>query len=171
MPTGYWQARKHLAYYGAVREELEALSPGGSLLDVGGWDTEVVQWGTFARRYTCDLGRDPGFPGVVAHVGDFLEWPLPERMSVTTCCQVLEHMDLDTARRFAAKLLAGTDVLIITVPHQWPPREPSHILDPIDLPKLASIVRYHPLRHRIIADGKRERLVAIYDTRRLGRRA
>lgn len=164
MPRGYWEARKHLAYYGAVRSLIESLSPRASILDVGGWDTPVVLWGEFERRYTCDLGRDPCFPDVVSHVGDFLEWTPPERMSLTVCCQVIEHFPLEKAKAFAQKLLASAEVVIITVPYNWPKGEPSHYLDPIDEAKLAEIVGRAPDTYWLVRDGKRDRLVALYRT-------
>lgn len=163
MPAGYWARRKGLAYYEAIAAELERLSPGDSLLDVGGWDTPVVLWGTYDRRFTCDLGRDPCFPGVTSHVGDFLEWTAPEPMQVTVCAQVLEHFPLETAQRFAQKLLAGTKYLIVSVPWKWPKGgEPSHQLDPIDDVKLRQIMGRLPERRTLVSGSGRSWLVATY---------
>lgn len=168
MPERYWDGRKHMRYYAEVRAMLEALSPAGSLLDVGGWDTPVATWGTFARRYTCDLARDPKFNGVRSHVGDFLTWTPPERMSVATCLQVLEHLPDGTVNRFARRLLAAADVVIITVPYLWPGTEPSHFQDPISHEKLARIMGREPDRSQVIMDGKRGRIVALYRTEQGG---
>lgn len=162
MPAGYWDARKHLRYYAAVRAELETLSPGASIADVGGWDTPVVLWGDFARRYTVDLGRDPKFPGVISHVGDFMDWTPPERLSVVTCLQVLEHLPDGAVERFAAKLLAIADVAIVSVPYLWPPREPSHLQDPISREKFARIMGRAADRLSVVMDGRRGRIVATF---------
>lgn len=164
MPPGYWAGRKHMAYYGAVRQMLEEIGPRGSLLDVGGWDTPVVLWGTFKRRYTCDLGMNPNLPGVRSHVGDFMDWTPPERMSVVTCLQVIEHLPDDVVERFGAKLRASADVTIVSVPYCWPAgRESSHIQDPINHDKLARFMGGRPDRAALIRDGKSRRLIGVWN--------
>lgn len=166
MPADYWANRGGLNYYATVRELLEKLSPGGSILDVGGWDTPVVTWGTFRRRYTCDLGHNPRFPGVVSHVGDFLSWRPPELMDVVTCLQVLEHIPDGPAQRFGRKLLETGKTIIVSVPYLWPPgAEPDHVQDPVDLEKLERIMGERSKFSSVIPDGPkctRPRLVAIW---------
>lgn len=162
MPADYWAQRQHLKYYAAVRALLELLSPGESLLDVGGWDTPVATWGVFKRRYTCDAARDPGFAGVVSHVGDFLDWEPPERMSVVTCLQVLEHLPDRTVQRFGAKLRKAGAVVIVSVPFCWPKGEPSHLQDPIDARKLAGFMGGPPRRSEIVQDGRRSRIIGVW---------
>lgn len=164
MPENYWPGRKHMAYYAAVRELLEGFGARGSILDVGGWDTPVVLWGTFKRRYTCDLGRDPQFPGVKSHVGDFMLWTPPERMSVVTCLQVLEHLPDGEVERFAAKLRSSADVTVVSVPYCWPAgRESSHVQDPINHDKLARIMGGRPDNAKLIRDGKSRRLIGVWN--------
>lgn len=163
MPPDYWAGRAGMKYYQAVRALLETLSPGESLLDVGGWDTPVATWGTFARRYTCDAGLDPKLPGVISHVGDFLNWEPPERMSVVTCLQVLEHLPDRTVQRFGAKLRQAGAVVIVSVPFCWPKGgEPSHLQDPIDARKLAGFMGGPPRKAEIIQDGRRQRIVGVW---------
>ena len=150
-PLSYWQGREHFAYYQVVREYLEALSPGASILDVGSWDTPVATWGRFERRYTCDLAIDPKLPGVTSFVGDFLEWELPERMSVATCLQTVEHLRDQVVEKFGRKLRASADALIVSVPFGWPKgQEACHQQDPIDLEKLAGFIwrSAQPAPHR-----------------------
>lgn len=166
MPANYWADRRELKYYETVRQLLEKLGPSGSLLDVGGWDTPVVKWGDFRRRYTCDLGHDPKFAGVVSHVGDFLTWRPPELMDAVTCLQVLEHLPDGPAQRFGRKLLETGRTVIVSVPYLWPPgAEPDHVQDPVDLAKLERIMGTRSSFSSVIEDGPqgtRPRLVAIW---------
>lgn len=161
----YWQGRSHLAYYRLVHDLVEQASPGRAILDVGCWDTPVATWGDFERRYTCDLAVDPHLPGVSSHVGDFLTWDVPERMSVATCLQTVEHLRDENVRAFGAKLLDSADTVIVSVPHRWPAgREWSHQQDPIDLDKLIAIMGGRaPALHQVVRDGKSERLVALWN--------
>lgn len=166
MPADYWRARSHLNYYAEVRQWIEELSAkgSGSILDVGGYDTPVVTWGKFRRRYTIDAVLDPKFPGVRSDVGDFMTWPAPERMDVVVCLQVIEHVQ--EAAAFGAKLLRTGRNVIVSVPYCWPAgKEPSHVHDPIDVHKLASFMSgRRPDRARIVADGKLRRLVGLWTT-------
>lgn len=162
MPADYWRARSHMEYYAEVRRRIESLSPGGSILDVGGYDTPVVTWGKFRRRYTVDAVLDPKFPGVVSTVGDFMDWPAPERIDVVVCLQVIEH--IADAKAFGAKLLRTGKNVILSAPYCWPANvEPSHVHDPIDIHKLASFMSgRRPDSARIVADGKRRRIVGLW---------
>lgn len=166
MPADYWDGRRELKYYETVRHLLERLGPSGSILDVGGWDTPVVTWGDFRRRYTCDLGHNPRFPGVVSHVGDFLTWRPPELMDAVTCLQVLEHLPDGIAQRFGRRLLVTGRTVIVSVPYLWPrDAEPDHVQDPIDLAKLERIMGRSSSFSSVIEDGPqgtRPRLVAIW---------
>lgn len=166
MPADYWRARSHMEYYAEVRRWIEELSAKGlgSILDVGGYDTPVVTWGKFRRRYTIDAVRDPKFPGVRSDVGDFMQWTAPERMDVVVCCQVIEH--IVEAEAFGARLLRTGKNVIVSVPYCWPAgREPSHVHDPIDVHKLARFMSgRRPDRARIVADGKSRRLVGLWKT-------
>jgi hypothetical protein len=160
----YWAPRAHLNYYRVAREYVEQLSPGASLMDVGSWNTPVVTWGRFERRYACDLAHVPEYPGVVSHVGDFLTWELPEHVSVATCLQTLEHLRDAVIMDFTAKLLASADALVVSVPYRWPAgQEPSHQQDPIDLAKLTRLMHGRkPAEHNVVKDGKLRRLVAVW---------
>lgn len=166
MPADYWAKRSHFAYYAEIRSIIESLSPGDSILDVGGYDTPVVTWGKFKRRYTVDAVLDPKFPGVRSFVEDFLTWPAPEKTTVAVCAQVLEHLDNGTVDRFARKLLGTARNVIVSVPYCWPAgAEPSHVQDPIDVHKLTKIMGgRRPDRARIVADGKRRRIVGLWKT-------
>lgn len=162
MPADYWRARSHMEYYAEVRRMIESLSPAGSILDVGGYDTPVVTFGKFRRRYTIDAVLDPKFPGVISTVGDFMDYAAPERIDVVVCLQVIEH--IVEAEAFGAKLLRTGKNVIVSVPYCWPAGgEPSHVHDPIDVHKLARFMSgRRPDRARIVADGKRRRLVGLW---------
>jgi hypothetical protein len=161
----YWTRRSHMRYYVAAQGYVEALSPGAALLDVGSWNTPVATWGRFDRRYACDLAHVPDIKGVQTHVGDYATWDMPERMSVTTCLQTLEHLRDEVVMAFTAKLLSSSDAVVMSVPYRWPiGREWSHQQDPIDLPKLVQLMHdRRPTEYQIVADGKSERLVALWN--------
>lgn len=162
----YWASRAELAYYQTVRQLLEKMGPRGSILDVGSWDTPVATWGSFRRRYTCDLGHSPRLPGVVSHIGDFLTWRPPELMDVVTCLQVLEHLPDGVAQRFGRKLLETGESVIVSVPYLWAPGiEPDHVQDPVDLAKLERLMGQPAQFSSVIPDGprnRRPRLVAVW---------
>lgn len=162
--TNYWESRQHLGYYVLVRAWLRMLSPGASILDVGCFDTPTVLWGDFQRRYTVDAEHDPHFPGVQSHVGLWLPYELPERMSVITCLQVLEHLPDELVTKFAHKLLVNADHTIVSVPYEWPAGdELAHLQDPISLEKFTAMMGSTPLEQVIVHDGRRLRLVARWE--------
>jgi hypothetical protein len=152
--AGYWRRRKKHAYYQALRRHIEALSPAGSILDVGCADTPVVSWGEFERRYTCDLRLKPSLYGVSSYVGDFLEYEPPERpMDVVVCAQVLEHLSDATLYPFAAKLLATGRWVVASVPYQWPEgTEPDHRQDPIDEARFVEMMGREPVKLEVITE-------------------
>jgi hypothetical protein len=168
--TDYWKERETLGYYVLVRAWLNMLSiplhamDTSALLDVGCLDTPTATWGYFNHRYTVDLEHDPKLAGVVSHVGSFLEWTPPHRMTVVTCLQVLEHLPDTEIRRFADKLLACADHTIVSVPYEWPKGdEPAHLQDPISQEKFERMMGRPPLEQVIVHDGKRLRIVARWE--------
>jgi hypothetical protein len=165
MNRSYWKRREGLRYYRVVKELLEAVSPGESILDVGCADTPIATWGTFAKRHTVDLRTDPKLEGVESHVGDFLEWDPPGRFSVVTCLQCLEHLEHGEVRRFSGKLQRIADVLVVSVPWKWPAgAAPSHRLDPIDFTRFFWMMRgsEHLRFFQVVKDRKLERAVACF---------
>jgi hypothetical protein len=156
----YWEERKNLGYYAHVQSIIGRFSPGESILDVGCWDTPVATWGSFKRRYTCDLAVNPRLPNVTSHVGDFTTWDLPERMSLTTCLQTIEHLRNGTVHKFTEKLRGSADRVIVSVPYMWRKgKEYSHVQDPIDLTKLTGLFNGEaPSEHVVINN----RLVAVW---------
>lgn len=167
--TTTWQDRQQMGYYVVVRAWLEALDKDFgeiSLLDVGCRDTPVATWGSYDHRYSIDLLDRPALPKVKAYTGDFLQFTLPDRMTVITCLQVLEHLGELTIQPFCKKLLASAEHVIVSVPYLWPAGdELRHQQDPVSLDKLIGWMDgRRPYEHVIVLDGKRLRLVARWIT-------
>lgn len=162
----YYGGRKHMSYYGVLREILESLGPRESILDIGAWDTPCATYGLFNRRMTIDMRSRPQLEGVTAIVGT---WPedagkcsLP--VSVVTCCQVLEHL-ADPSTFARAMFEAAVECVIISVPYRWPASACEyHLHDPIDEQKLAQLIGRSPSQSAIVRepDGW-HRLIAVYE--------
>lgn len=123
----YWRDRATLAYYRAVRQEIESMgADAGSFLDVGNGATPVITWGDFETRHALNLNRipDPGFDGVRWIVGNFLLDPagLLDRYDLVTCLQVMEHLEDHEIPGFVDRLLARSEggTLMVSVPWGWP---------------------------------------------------
>jgi hypothetical protein len=163
LTSSYWKARRELRYYGeVVRLAREHAPAGGSALDVGANDTEVLdRLGWFDRRVALDVDQIPPRPGVETVVADFEQFKPNERFDLVLCLQVLEH--LDRPRPFARKLLAAGRTTIISVPHEWPGWvTEEHVHDPVDESKLRAWTGYDPTETAIIEDLGMERLIAAY---------
>lgn len=161
--AGYWESRKHLAYYRVVQRLLDDLGPLASLLDVGCWDTPAATWGDADERFSVDMRPRPELPGVRAIVG---RWPDcasdVSLCDVVLCLQVLEH--LDDPRAFCRPLFAAARrAVIVSVPWGWPAlSEPSHRQDPVDGEKLERWTGRRPALVEIVRDGP-PRAVLLYD--------
>lgn len=161
----YARDRKGLNYYRVVRAYVESCSPGESILDVGCGGTDVVYYGEFDRRDAINKQPiDPNhYPGVNLLIGNWLDIQPPvDRYSAVTCCQVLEHLPDPILFRFAAKLKEAADNLIVSVPYMWPEGLCHyHVQDPVGMAAL-ELWLGKPTTHEIVYDGKRARLVALY---------
>lgn len=124
-------------YYKVVKQWVAGLSPGESILDVGGSDTPVASWGTFQWRVNVNKEEVVDrVDGVNYVIQDFMEYEHGSKYSVVTCLQVMEHLADDMVKPFAAKLLATGGTVIVSVPHEWPVGEcAEHLQDPIDYGK------------------------------------
>lgn len=142
----YWQRRMDFAYYKIVKQWLEELSPGDSIMDVGGHDTPVASWGEFQWRVNVNKGEVKNrVDGVNYVIQDFMEYEHPSKYSVVTCLQVMEHLKDDVVKPFAAKLLASGETVIISVPFEWPEGSCDvHYQDPVTEEKFKSWFNKEP---------------------------
>lgn len=159
---GYWQSRLNYAYYAeAIRSARERVPGGGSVLDVGSHETELLQrldW--FQRRVALDRRYVPPQPGIEMVRADFMGWDPEGSFDLVLCLQVLEHVADPSA--FARKLLSCGRTVIVSVPYRWPvDRSPGHLNDPVDELKLRAWAGRDPLESKVVANGG-ERLLAVY---------
>lgn len=160
----FYHGRRNLEYYRVTRLWLESLGPRESILDVGSWDSPLATWGDFRLRYTVDARQRPDLPGVTKIVA---EWPdaaamFPERVSVVTCLQVLEH--IREVRPFVDALFAvAGQYVVISVPDRWPAGMcRHHVHDPIDEAKLEWMTGRKP-QETVRTGESRARIVSFYD--------
>jgi Methyltransferase domain len=159
----YWETRRDLRYYREVVRLAQAhVSAGGSVLDVGANETEVLErleW--FERRVALDVDEIPRRAGVETVTADFIEFEPEERFDLILCLQVLEH--LERPEVFARKLLAAGQTTIISVPNEWPGWvTEEHVHDPVDDSKLRAWTGRDPTETSIVEDLEMERLIAVY---------
>ena len=160
--TGYWNERKHFHYYDEVARLARRHAPGGgSVLDVGAADTELLHrldW--FRRRVALDRRPARTHPGVERVVSDFRDYRPSEGFDLVLCLQVLEH--LEQPEVFTRKLLLTGRLVIISVPYLWPAAlHPTHVQDPVDEAKLVTWAGRAPVETRVVHNG-RARLIAVF---------
>lgn len=178
MTTEYWEKRKGHRYYQVVREWIDQLSPGESIIDVGSADTPIAAWGEFGQRYAVDPEMRPilqwqdrvtcirhSWP---APVGEFVDRRnrlvyLPAVASLVTCCQVLEHLTTEQLPEFCESLRERSESLLVTVPYRWRPGlVKSHRQDPVDEAKLESWLGKPDHSEIVTESNKCRRLLAVY---------
>lgn len=162
--AAYWQRRRHMQYYREVVRLARAHAPQArTVLDVGARDTPVVvelDW--IPSRTALDYEVAPDIPGVTGIKGDFLEYRPPHTFDLVICLQVLEH--LEQPQRFAQKLLATGNLVIISVPYQWPEGFTSeHLQDPIDEQKLLGWTLQPPIDKAIVTDDRLARFIGVFE--------
>jgi 2-polyprenyl-3-methyl-5-hydroxy-6-metoxy-1,4-benzoquinol methylase len=160
--SNYWGRRRHRQYYREVERLARAYAPaGGSVLDVGAADTELLhRLDCFARRVALDRRPPRPHPNIERVAADFMDYRPPKRFDVVLCLQVLEHLTAPEA--FARKLLATGTRIIISVPYRWPAgRTPGHVQDPVDETMLARWAGQPPVETHIVRNGV-ERLIAVF---------
>jgi hypothetical protein len=159
----YWDKRRDFNYYREVIRLAKAYVPsGGQVVDVGAHETEVLrQLDWFQRRVALDVRYIPPHAGIETIVTDFLDYQPESGFDLALCLQVLEHVGEPAT--FARKLLETGRTVIISVPYRWPREEhKGHLHDPIDEAKLELWTQRKPVTTTIIADRKKERLIAVY---------
>jgi hypothetical protein len=165
--TGYWERRRQFGYYAEAVRLARAHAPdGGSVLDVGSNETDVVgalEW--FDRRVVLDRMLLEPRRGVETIMIDFMNYEPHDSFDVVLCLQVLEHI-ADPAP-FARKLLATGRTVIVSVPYVWPAGVvANHLHDPIDEQTLRAWTGREPDETSVVVDNGKERLLAVYSLRR-----
>ena len=168
----YWEKRSHLGYYQAVKKILEDLSSKNknlTLCDVGGADTPVVTWGSFAERYMVSVDpieKKKMFPGVKYVINRYTEADVPDT-DVTTCLQVLEHQPDHEIQEFVDTLMRKTRrTMVISVPYKWPKKDVGpfdgsyrpHYQDPVDEEKMLKWFGMEPTQTTLVSGGVRQKL-------------
>ncbi len=158
----YWSERKQFNYYAEVVRLSRLYVPnGGSVIDVGaGYAHLLRRFDWFTHRVALDPNTIRRQRGIERLCIDFFEYRPETPFDLVLCLQVLEHLDDPT--RFAQKLFATGQTVIISVPYRWPAGfyQP-HVQDPVDEEKLASWTGRTPTATLKVRDG-RERLIAVY---------
>lgn len=159
MSSGYWDRRKNLSYYRRVVDLARRYAPEAkSVLDVGGHGCEYATWlDWIPEKVAIDL--DPyEVPGVQMVCGDFMRHEFGQHFDLVLCLQVLEH--LVDPKAFGERLLATGKIVIVSVPYRWPPKDPTHLQDPVDEDKLMSWMGYWV--DSVLATDAAQRFVAVY---------
>lgn len=160
----YYKSRTHCKYYDLVHKWIDLYGDQESILDIGSADTPVATWGSFRNRYTIDPKVWNGQENVQMIQS---EWPqasiyLPNKISVVTCLQVIEHI-CDVQNFVDAIFDVATYRVIISVPYRWRFGAcKSHIHDPINKSKLRIWTKRKPIKSKIVVDVGHSRLIEEY---------
>jgi hypothetical protein len=154
----YWEERKNYRYYKEVTDLLDDLGYKDSIIDVGSYNTPVVTYGNFDKRYRIDKEKLDPIEGVIDIQKDWLDVDLSA--DVITCLQTLEHLDDDEIKPFCKKLKSSAETLIVSVPYNWDEdRCEWHKQDPVDLKKVCNWFEVNSL---ILHHYSQERLVLLF---------
>lgn len=162
---GQWEAyaakRKHYNYYQTVRRMICMHSCGGTIIDVGNGGTDVVTYGSFARRIAINAEPIEERKGIELIIGRWPHVELPvETADVIVCCQVLEHLADEELPPFVERLFAVGKVAVVSVPYKWPAGSCAHhIQDPIDEAKLQAMLGRELQSVEIVGDEGVHRMV------------
>jgi hypothetical protein len=155
---GYWKRRQQMMYYRYVRTIAGNLARDArSLIDVGSHTTSVSEgFDWIPERVALDIRKPYSSEAVRGVKADFLAWDPERRFDFALCLQVLEH--IPDAGRFARKLLAVADRVLVSVPYQWPEGAcRHHCQDPVNEAKVADwfgrspdymVIVHEPLRRQ-----------------------
>lgn len=165
----YWAERSDLLYYRAVDYILRCVgAEARSLLDVGTGNCPYPEWWDWiGERVSVDTGTPYASAAVRGIRGDIHALEFPGRFDICTCLQVLEHVP--EAGAFARRLLELADLVVISVPFEWPVarRTAGHVHDPVTRDKLAGWTGRAPNWEMVVAEpfegAKARRLIALYD--------
>lgn len=170
MPVGektYWEKREYAVYIRQIAALVHLIGRNAqSIIDVGSKGCPYLDEFTWiARRVSVDLRLPYSSPAVEGIKSDFLDYEPAEHFDVCLCLQTLEHVP--DAARFARKLLATADHVLISVPYMWHVDAcDEHVHDPVDKAKVEGWFG-RPADMELVAREPNgfERLVCYYDTR------
>lgn len=143
--AGYAEKRYGAAYYYYVAAFVAAFGKEAkSIIDVGSNRIPLVEnFDWIPDRYSLDILSPVQSDKVTAIKADFFTYTVEKKFDLAMCLQVLEH--IDDAERFAQKLFAIGNHVIISVPYKWPKgHTKSHVQDPVDEEKLRSWTHRDP---------------------------
>ncbi|OIQ44301.1 MAG: hypothetical protein BM558_08525 [Roseobacter sp. MedPE-SW] len=175
----YWQNRMDLMYYSYLDYIVRSLGKNAkSMIDIGTANCPYLEWFDWIpERVSFDMAEPYRSSTVEGIQGDFLSHDFGgKKYDVATCLQVLEHVP--DVIPFARKLLEISDMVIVTVPYEWPATAADdHIHDPIGNRKLLRWMGRKPNYRQVIKEPFRgavgRRLIAVYEadmTARYGRK-
>jgi len=163
----YWAHRMDMMYYHYVDYIVRTVArEARSLIDVGTANCpylELFDW--IPERISFDIEPPYSSEAVTGLQGDFLTHDFARRFDVATCLQVLEHVP--DPGPFGRRLLGLADIVIVSVPHRWPPTAADeHLHDPIDSAKLRGWMGRRPNYEVVVQEPFRsrvgQRLIALY---------
>lgn len=164
----YWRERSDLLYYQYMRYIIRCIGANaGSIIDVGSGNSPYLEWFDWIpEKFSVDLRTPYSSEAVESITGNILDLKFDRKYDICTCLQVLEHVR--APERFARRLFDLSDLVLISVPHQWPAGSVKrHVNDPV---ALKDVVRwfgrkpnYHLIVHEPFLRQHGERLFAIFN--------
>ena len=165
----YWRRRTDLLYYQYFRYFVRCLAPNaGSMIDIGSGNAPYLEWFDWIPdRVSFDKRHPYQSPTVSGIEGDLMTIDFGRRFDLVTCMQVLEH--IPDAAGFARRLTELGDLLLVSVPYNWPKgKTRGHVNDPVDLARLSQWFGRAPNYKLIVrepfARHNGARLFAVYDS-------
>lgn len=165
----YWNKRKHLRYYSAVREMVQQYAPEAqSLLDVGTGPTLYLNEYQIPEIVVVDkdqwaIHRQLKPFVQVAPRQKFEEYESDRTFDVVMCLQCLEHIDAQARPVFIEKLQKHCNgILLISLPYKWSGTKlKGH--NGIDEAVIKSWMGEDPVASRIVTeDNGGQRIINIY---------
>ncbi|WP_167197253.1 class I SAM-dependent methyltransferase [Roseovarius gahaiensis] len=135
----YWRERSDMLYYRYIDYIMRCVSVSAqSMIDVGTGNCPYMEWFDWIpERVSVDIRIPYQSEHVKGVKGDIFEMTFDRAFDICTCLQVLEHVP--EADRFARRLLELGELVIVSVPYNWPGGEEQtagHVHDPVDYDKL-----------------------------------
>lgn len=166
----YWQRRSDMLYYRYIDYIIRAVAVNAkSMVDVGTGNCPYLEWFDWIpERVSIDIRTPYASDTVKGIKGDIFKIPVTRKYDICTCLQVLEHVP--DAAAFGRRLLEMSDLVVISVPYNWPtfPKvTKGHLHDPVDYDKLTGWMgrkaNYKQVVQEPFSSTKSQRLIAIYD--------